>query len=358
MICRKSFIAIISLVIYWFPVSGQSKDWMLLPFEKRDDHNPCLTRSGLTFFDPIHQRQIAWEIKDVFNPAAVVRKGKVYLLYRAEDSIGRFAGTSRIGLAESKDGLHFTKRSSPVLYPDNDDFKKWEWEGGCEDPRVVQDAGGRYYLTYTAYDGKTARLMVATSTDLVRWKKYGPVFSGRWIDLWSKSGAIVCKRKGSQMVAEKINGKYWMYWGDTQIFLASSDDLIHWTPVTDGNGELKKIFGPRPGYFDSDLVEPGPPALLTDAGILLIYNSRNKVAGGDATLPEGTYSAGQVLLQKDEPSKVLDRSEANFFKPEKPYEISGQVNHVCFLEGLVFFKNNWFLYYGTADSKIAVAVKK
>jgi predicted GH43/DUF377 family glycosyl hydrolase len=98
--------------------------------------------------------------------------------------------------------------------------------------------------------------------------------------------------------------------------------------------------------------------MLTDKGIVLIYNSRNDSAIGDTSLAEGTYAAGQVLLDKNDPLKVLQRTENYFLKPDKPYEITGQVAHVCFVEGLVKFNNKWYLYYGTADSKIAVAVKK
>ena len=159
-------------------------------------------------------------------------------------------------------------------------------------------------------------------------------------------------------IAVKINGKYWMYWGDTNIFLASSDDLIHWIPVEDDKGQLLIVFGPRNGKFDSDLVESGPPAMLTDKGILLIYNSKNLPSKGDTTLAKGTYAASQILLNKNDPSKVLQRMDSWFIKPDKPYEISGQVNHVCFVEGLVNFKSKWFLYYGTADSKIAVAINE
>jgi predicted GH43/DUF377 family glycosyl hydrolase len=96
--------------------------------------------------------------------------------------------------------------------------------------------------------------------------------------------------------------------------------------------------------------------MITDSGILFIYNSRNIPSIGDTSLAEGTYAAGQVLLDKNDPSKPLKRMNTYFIKPEKPYEVSGQVNHVCFVEGLVRYKERWFLYYGTADSKIAVAV--
>ena len=148
-----------------------------------------------------------------------------------------------------------------------------------------------------------------------------------------------------------------MYWGDTDIFLAWSDDLINWNPVESNDGKLQSVFGPRKGKFDSDLVESGPPAMLTDKGIELLYNSRNIKAKGDSSLAEGTYAASQILLDAKDPSKVLDRMDDWFIRPEQPYEISGQVNQVCFIEGLVQFKKHWYLYYGTADSKIAVAMK-
>src|SRR5687767_12373288 len=216
------------------PATNEPSGWELLPFVKADSVNPVLVPdSTATFICPVRQQAVKWEEKDVFNPAALVRNDTVFLLYRAEDKIGKFAGTSRIGLAWSTDGLRFTKHPVPVLYPDNDDSKKYEWEGGCEDPRIVEDEKGTYYMTYTAYDGDKARLLIATSTDLYHWTKHGLAFSiemertktGIYLDMkniWSKSGSIVCKYVNGKAVATKINGKYWMYWGDTNIFLALS----------------------------------------------------------------------------------------------------------------------------------------
>lgn len=352
------------ILIFLFSCKGKEKnlqkDWALLPFVKLDSVNPVLTPDfNSVFICPIRNEKIKWEEKDVFNPAAVVRHDTVFLLYRAQDKTGKPAGTSRIGLAWSTDGSHFTKYPSPVLYPDNDPEKKYEWEGGCEDPRIVRDETGTYYMTYTAYDGDKARLMIATSNDLYRWKKQGFAFGEKtkYINVWSKSGSIVSDYNNGSPVAKKIKGKYWMYWGDTDIFLATSDDLIHWTIQTSSNDSLFSAFKPRQKKFDSDLVESGPPAMLTEKGIVLIYNSRNVPSKGDKSLAEGTYTVSQILLDKNDPSKVIDRMENYFMKPEKPYEISGQVNRVCFAEGLVNYKGKWFLYYGTADSKIAVAIK-
>ena len=348
-----------------------ANSWALTGFTKVDSANPILQPGNNHFTDPLTKKVIFWEKKNVFNPAIVVRNDTVFMLYRAQDS----DNVSRIGLASSKDGIHFTRYPSPVLYPANDAYKKYEWKGGCEDPRIVEDANGTYYMTYTAFDGVLARLMIAGSADLVKWHKFGPVFDtafkGKYVDKWSKSGAIVSTYANGKIVATKVNGRYWMYWGDQNIWAATSDDLIHWVPVEMNAGEkpvielrgqavnmprLKIVLPTRKKKFDSDLVESGPPALLTDKGILLIYNSRNIPAIGDTSLTEGTYAAGQALFDKNDPTKILQRLDNYFIKPDKPYEITGQVNHVCFLEGLAWFNNNWFLYYGTADSKIGVAM--
>ena len=338
-------------------ISAGDSTWAILPFNKVDSVNPVLLPGAGEFHCPISGRRVKWEEKDVFNPAAVVRDGKVYMLYRAEDKVGKHAGTSRIGLAVSDDGFHFSRRHEPVLYPANDSLKRYEWEGGIEDPRVVESPDGNYIMTYTAYDGTTARLLVATSPDLIHWTKHGTVLNGKYKDTWSKSGAIVARRNGDRVVAEKINGLYWMYFGDTDLFMATSQDLLHWTPVEE-NAALKSVLGPRENYFDSRLVESGPFALLRDDGILLIYNGMNAEQGNDPDFAEGAYCGGQALFDAADPTKLIKRLEEPFIVPDREYEIDGQVNQVCFLEGMVHFNDHWFLYYGTADSKIAVAVHK
>ena len=340
--------------------SASSMDWQIGPFEKVSSQNPVLLPiDSTTFMDPIRKEIVFWESKDVFNPAALVRNDTLFLIYRAEDHIGEFAGTSRLGLAYSLDGISFTRLPEPIFYPDNDAFKKYEWEGGAEDPRIVETEDGRYFLTYTSYDGEYARLCIAESPNLFDWKKHGPVFTkaldGRFLDHWSKAGAIICKKEGDKFIATKIDGKYWMYWGDTDIFLASSDDLANWTPFLEEDGSLKSVLKPRPEMFDSRLVESGPPAFLTENGILLMYNGMNLDTGGDPELPAGTYASGQALFDPDDPSNLIDRSSTYFLYPDQEYEILGQIGNVCFIEGLVDYKGRWFLYYGTADSKIAVA---
>ena len=92
-------------------------------------------------------------------------------------------------------------------------------------------------------------------------------------------------------------------------------------------------------------------------GIVLIYNGSNASNYNDPALPKFTYSAGQALFDKENPYKLISRLDEHFIFPDKPYEKTGEVNEVCFVEGLVYFKNQWLLYYGTADSKIAVAIR-
>ena len=120
---------------------------------------------------------------------------------------------------------------------------------------------------------------------------------------------------------------------------------------------LKMVLPTHAGKFDSGLVESGPPAMLTDQGIRLIYNGRNESAFGDKALLAGTYAAGQALFDRRDPTRLLQRPDTCFLRPERPYETTGQVNQVVFVEGLVRFKNRWLLYYGTADAKIAVATR-
>lgn len=341
-------------------------EWALGGFVRPEGINPVITPNPLTMFDcPMQKAAVGWEESDTFNPAAVVKDNKIYVLYRGEDNSATGIGkrTSRIGLAESADGLQMNCRITPVMYPDEDNVKEFEWPGGCEDPRVCVTEDGLYVMLYTTWNRKTARLSVATSRDLINWKKHGPAFAtaydGRFKDLACKAGSIVTKVDNGKQVITKINDKYFMYWGEHKVYAATSDDLINWTPVLGEDNELLILISPRKGYFDSALTECGPPAIITDKGILLLYNgkNRNDEEGADKRFNTGTYSAGQVLFDLNNPYKVIDRLDVPFFRPMADFEKSGQyVDGTVFIEGLVFFKNKWYLYYGCADSQVGVAV--
>jgi beta-1,2-mannosidase len=341
---------------------AQSPSWGFGPFVKPHGANPIIAPNrASTIRSPFNDSTVRWEEYATFNPAAIARGGRVYLLYRAEDATGDSAighHTSRIGLAESADGLHFTRQATPVLFPDRDAQRPNEWTGGVEDPRIVERDDGEYVLTYTQWNRDVPRLAVATSSDLVRWEKHGPAIA-KYPRMETKSGAILCRFVGERCVATKVNGKYWMYFNVPDVLIATSDDLLSWTLIEDENGRPLKVLSPRPGYFDSWLVEAGAPAVLTERGIVLLYNAGNSARYGDPRVPARTYTAGQALFDARNPVRLLARTDVPFLRPSEPYEKSGQYKEgTTFVEGLVRFKGRWLLYYGTADSRVAVAVSR
>jgi predicted GH43/DUF377 family glycosyl hydrolase len=179
-----------------------------------------------------------------------------------------------------------------------------------------------------------------------------------------------------------------MYWGEVHIRLATSTDLIHWTPVLDKKTGLPQVvMSARAGHFDSGFPEVGPPPLLTKKGIVLIYNGKNSTSGsldaknsqatdiaaatavnggaveaadaqlaGDPTIRPGAYSTGEALFSSSDPAKLVDRTDHPILTPVWPYERNGQyAAGTTFAEGLVDYQGQWFLYYGAADSVIGVA---
>jgi len=274
-----------------------------------------------------------WMEAGAFNPAAILVNGRTVLLFRASDA----HGTSRIGYAEAADGLHFKIDPRPVLEP----VAPYERGGGVEDPRLVR-IGATYYLTYTGYNRRDAQLCLATSTDLRHWQRQGvilPAYKGAWNQGWTKSGAIL---------PEQIDGRWWMYYLGTRresdgqdrdyMGLASSRDLLHWADAT-----TQPVLDRRPGAFDSRVMEPGPPPLMTRSGILLLYN------GADEKL---VYRPGWILFDKSDPRRVIARSDQPFLRPSLPWERVGTVPNVIFLEGTTAATSSPLDltgYYGGAD---------
>ena len=266
--------------------------------------------------EPLLRPGGSWTKFALFNPAAIRVGRKTILLFRAMDT----QETSRIGYAESEDGLHFTTRPEPVLQPE----APYEAGGGVEDPRLVQ-AGGVYYLTYTGYNKRDAQLCLATSRDLVHWHREGvilPAYKGNWNTGWTKSGAIV---------PEKIKEKWWMYYLGTRkdpdgvsrdyMGIANSPDLVHWSDASP-----QPVLDRRSGAFDSRVMEPGPPPLLTNAGILLLYN------GADEKL---VYGPAWALFDRQNPARLIARADAPMLLPKLEWERTGNVPNVIFLEGAV-----------------------
>lgn len=344
---------------------AEPDDWALTGFRRLDGVNPIVSPNPQScFWCPLTRDSVAWECNDTFNPAATVYEGQVALLYRAEDAYGVGIGgrTSRLGFALSDDGLHFKRNGEPCFFPADDDQQRHEWPGGCEDPRVVQTEDGLYVMLYTQWNHRQARLGVATTRDFVHWQKHGSPFAkcydGKFTRYFSKSASIVTQVVEGRQIAVKVNGHYLMYWGEQFMNIATSDNLIDWTPMLGDDGDLLHVVDTRPGKFDSSLTECGPPAILTDKGIIVIYNGKNATDGhGDNRFTPGAYCAGQVMFSLEDPTKEIARLDEPFFVPEADFEKSGQYPAgTVFVEGLVFFQDKWFLYYGCADSRVGVAV--
>jgi len=279
---------------------------------KRFENNPLLY--------PTPERL---EEKDsVFNPTALVKDNKIYIFYRA---LG--LGKSTICLAISEDGRDLKRyENNPILIPTS-----WEESKGVEDPRVVRFEG-KYWMTFTAYDGKTTRIGIAFSDDLIEWEKLRLVLPGY---------------KAGLLIPWKVNGLYCMLcmesekpWGKTFTYLATSEDLIEW--------KIERIYlKPRSKKFDGWLVETGPaPVSLGNGKYLLIYNSSNHPL-------KKIYAPGWLIINKD--LNILARSEKPLLYPKEWYECYGLVNWVIFAPGLVEFKDELILYYGAADKFICGA---
>jgi beta-1,2-mannosidase len=165
-----------------------------------------------------------------------------------------------------------------------------------------------------------------------------PASKGRWNIGWTKAGAIV---------PEKIDGKYWMYYLGTaadktdQMGIAYSTDLLHWTDALD-----VPVLPRRPGGFDSRVVEPGPPPIVNEGGIVLVYN------GADDKL---VYRTGIVRFDRADPRRVLSRTDTAVFAPDTAWERTGQVPNVVFVEGMIRQAGRWLFYYGGADKYVGVA---
>jgi len=277
---------------------------------KKYGKNPILT--------PARKRK--FESAAVYNPTAILKHKKVYLFYRAEQHYYSDY-ISKIGLAISKDGFKFKRKTEPVIVPE----RKYE-KRGCEDPRITK-IKNMYYLTYVAFSGRKTCIALAESSDLIHWRKKGIIMKN------TKSGALL---------NEKINNKFVLYFGDTNIYLATSKNLKKWQV------EEEPILTPRADNFDSRLVELGPSPIITKKGIFLIYNSSN---GNE-------YNVGYAMFSKTNPAKLIKRTNKPVLFPTSSWENYGKVNYVVFVSGFVEKNSNYLVYYGGADKSIGVAIGK
>lgn len=311
----------------------------------RHEHNPII--------EPRDGRY--WETKATFNPGAVYADDRVHLLYRA---IGG-DDTSVLGYASSKDGVTVIERlDEPAFVPD---IKKKEgaqgpaispayfsgggWNGGCEDPRVTL-LEGRVYLTYTAFDGWGSIRIALTSISLSdflnrhwRWKKSA---------LISPPGEI---HKNWMLFPEKINGKYAILHSiSPDILVDYFDDLKE---LESGERVIQsgRTITFRKGSWDSWIRGAGPPPIKTELGWLLFYHAM------DAKDPN-RYKLGAMILDANDPTKILYRSQSPILEPDFAYENRGFKSGVVYSCGAVVKDGELYVYYGGGDSVVCVAMAR
>ena len=317
----------------------------------------------------LSKTDLEFENEGVLNPAAMQEGGSVHLFYRSVQK-GNF---STIGYCRLDGPLTVAERwNEPFMVPE------FEYEKhGVEDPRIVK-IDDLYYLSYTAYDGTNARGALATSKDLVHFKKQGlivpPITFARFISLvqsdgvderyyhdnkfynpaadpekkvmlWDKNVVFFPRRikenlvflhrirPGIQIVSVKnladLTMKFW-----ENYFLKLQEHIL-----------IDPLFAHESGYIGS-----GCPPIETEHGWLLIYHGAEETAKGMV------YSAcAAALLDLDNPGKVLSRVPYALFSPEYEWELKGDVNNVVFPTGTALFGDTLFIYYGAADSHVACA---
>lgn len=314
--------------------------------------------------------KIPWRSLATYNSTVIYENKTFQLFYRA---LGQ-AFVSKIGHATSKDGIKFKKDIEPAFSPELAIEKN-----GVEDPRICR-IEKTYYMTYTAYDGRAARLCLATSCDLEHWHRHGEMLTnwdfkkaggfivdwdsaqktGEAKKLWSKSGGIF---------PEKINGKFWMLFGDRNIWFATSVDGIKW------QADLIPFLKPRKDNFDNIHIEMGPPPIKTKKGWLVLYHGINE---------KRTYQLGFALLDLRKPEKILFRADEPLFLPSpnqdglvdiapgghaameqmgkeelkifaKRLKEKKQLPNVIFCNGACLIKNTLHIFYGINDTYIGTA---
>ena len=287
----------------------------------RGESGDCSRGRSLRFIDPVLKTPVHWEALHTFNPAAIVRDGKVYVLYRAEDDSGAMeigGHTSRLGLAESEDGIHFTRRAEPVFYPAEDEQKAREWPGGVEDPRIVGARRRHVRADVHAVEsrdllGGHCHVARSAALDQVRACFSAPRRAANMRSCKYKSAGIVTRldQKG-RLIAAKIDGKYWMYWGEGAIRLATSADLIHWSPVEDEHGQRRGVAAAAAGPLRQHVSRDGAAAGSDERGDRgALQRQECGRPGAIRTLGPNAYAAGEALFDAENPGASADADGAS-----------------------------------------------
>jgi len=298
--------------------------WAIGPFT-RYRGNPILTPPT------VPAAATDWEWPEAFNPGVVVVDGVFHMLYRGAAS-GNY---SSIGAATSTDGHHFTPApGNPVISRSLPSETH-----GVEDPRLYY-SDGKYYAFFTGYNGTTTDINEAVSTNAVSWHQIGPVIDG------TKNAAVVSDPQGTPV---KIGGHYLMYYGQTGgTYLAESPDLEHWSTVGAVNPHFPASYQP----YEFCVAVTGYRTTARGA----THNDIDLFVAGELMGHRSWYYAISEI-EFSRASLMSDTAQLHVpvLFPRAPYEVYGFTPHTVFMNDIVFYRNQWWMYYGAGDSTVALA---
>lgn len=278
-------------------------------------------------------QNIPYKANSVFNAAAVKFNDETIILMRVED----MRGISHLTIARSKNGIDNWKiDEKPTLCPEPDKFPEEVW--GIEDPRITYlEELKKYAITYTAYSHGGPLVSLALTEDFEKFEKVGAI--------------LPPEDKDAAIFPIKFNNRWALIHrpiistphSAAHIWISFSPDLFHW-------GEHRILIRAREGaWWDANKIGLSPPPILIPEGWLILYHGVRRTAGG------AIYRLGLALLDKENPARVLRRSDEWIFGPREFYEREGDVDDVVFPCGWVVEGDEVRLYYGAADTSIALA---
>lgn len=233
---------------------------------------------------------------------------------------------SHLRLARSHDGVNFTVADEPFIVPDSQ-YEQY----GCEDARITR-IGDRWYINYSAISPMGITTALATTTDFIHVEKHGLIFC--------PDNRDVC------FFPERINGLYMAltrpapaHFGHPEIWICQSPDMLHW-------GNHQHLLGRSGDAWDGRKSGGGAPLIKTDRGWLEIYH------GVDA---DQRYCLGALLLDLNDPTRILAKSSVPLLEPSAPYEREGFFGNVVFTCGALVRNETLHVWYGAADECIALA---
>ena len=288
----------------------------------RHGQQPLLTAQDFPF-----------QANGVLNPGVAEVDGEVLLLVRIENR----QGISHVRVARSRNGIdHWQIDDTPLLEPDLHDFPFEEW--GCEDARVTQIGAQEWIIAYTAYSRYGPSVALATTTDFHSVTRLGTVLPPS-----NKDATVFPQRFDGQwlMLHRPVTG------GPEHIWYTTSENrLAYW-------GQPGILLPVRGGpWWDGLRIGIGAPPLRTKKGWLLIYHGVKEMA------EHPIYRLGLALLDEHNPRKVLARAAEWIFAPETDYEQRGLAANVVYTCGALLRGDDVWMYYGAADTVIALAIAK